>query len=251
MIRIIICDDDQFTIQLASHLLEKAIKISQIDSKIVCKASSGIELLNYIQNTPGPYLYFLDFDLGKKELNGIDLVRKIYQQDPNGKVVFVTSHTEKGIEILKSGIQAFGFIEKNPDQQLMILEYIKYLKMIDLSSCQSSDHSIIELQIGIDEIIRLSISDIAYVDSVKTIAHSICYHTFDGSEVIVRDTIEHALDLLGSDFIRCHRSVIVNKNHVVSIKNGLVKLSNGSMVVCALRKRKEMIQICCLKENLQ
>lgn len=249
MIRIIICDDDHFTIQLASTLLEKAIKMSQTDSKIVCKALSGIEVLNYIQKISGPYLYFLDFDLGKQELNGIDLVKKIYQQDPEGKVVFVTSHTEKGIEILKSGIQAFGFIEKNPDEHLMLLEYIKYLKMMDSSFYQLPDTSMIELQIGIDEVIRLSTLDIAYVDSVKTIAHSICYHTFDGSEVIVRDTIEHALALLGDHFIRCHRSVIINKNYVVSIKDGLIKLSNGTVVSCALRKRKEIMQLCCLKET--
>ncbi|MDE7015473.1 MAG: LytTR family transcriptional regulator [Kineothrix sp.] len=74
--------------------------------------------------------------------------------------------------------------------------------------CQIPETPVLELPIGIDETICLALSDIIYVDSVKTVAHSICYHTFNGSEITVRDTIEHALKLLGTGFIRCHRSII-------------------------------------------
>lgn len=250
MLKIIICDDDQFTLQLAAGLLKKAIRASKAEARIVCLASAGGELLNFIQNTSDTYLYFLDFDLGKTELNGIDLVRRIYQTDPDGKIVFVTSHTDKGMEILRSGIRAFGFIEKDPEQNKMVEEYVKYLKMAAPISCDSPVIPSIELPIGIDETIRLSVPEIAFVDSVKAVAHSICYHTFDGSEVTVRDTIEHARDLLGEDFIRCHRSVLVNKNHVVSLKNGLLKLSNGAAVSCAMGKRKDVIEACFSKEEV-
>lgn len=244
MIKIVICDDDDFTVKLIHGLLEKAIEISKTEAQIVCKASSGADVLSFIQKNPGPYLYFLDFDLGKKELNGIDLVKRIYQFDTGGKVVFVTSHGDKGMDILQSGIQAFGFIEKNPSQQVMITSLVKYLRMTEPVLCQTSDIPMLELPIGIDETACLSLSDIIYVDSVKTVAHSICYHTFNGSEITVRDTIEHALELLGTGFIRCHRSIIVNKEQVVSVKNGLVKLSNGVMVCCAIGKRKEIMEIC-------
>lgn len=244
MLKIIICDDDDFTIKLILGLLGKAIEISKTEAKIVCKASSGIDILNFIQKTPGPYLYFLDFDFGKKELNGIDLAKKIYQYDTHGKIVYVTSHGDKGMAILQSGVQAFGFIEKNPSQQVMVASLVKYLKMTAPILCQIPEAPALELPIGIDETICLSLSDIIYVDSVKTVAHSICYHTFNGSEITVRDTIEHALKLLGTGFIRCHRSIIVNKEQVVSVKNGLIKLSNGVMVCCAIGKRKELMELC-------
>ena len=107
----------------------------------------------------------------------------------------------------------------------------------------------IRLPLGIDEAAELPISEIVYVDSVKAVAHSICYHTFDGSEITVRDTIEHALELLGPGFIRCHRSVLVNKRHVLSVKNGLVRLANGESAVCAMGKRKEVAAACFKKER--
>ena len=110
MLPIILCDDDHFTLQLLSELLERAIRQSKAEAKLVCLASTGQELLQFIRGG-GSYLYFLDYDLGRDSLNGVDLVRQIYHTDPGGKIVFVTSHGEKGMDILRSGVRPFGFIE--------------------------------------------------------------------------------------------------------------------------------------------
>lgn len=247
MLNIIICDDDRFTLQMLSTLLERAIIQSKVKAKIVCLSSTGQDLLQFI-HSGGTYLYFLDFDFGRESLNGIDLVRQIYQIDPNGKIVFVTSHGDKGMDILRSGIRPFGFIEKSMNQSKMIQEYVRYLQMAAPSEEKKETAPCIELLIGIDESVWLSISEISYVDSVKTTAHSICYHTFDGSEITMRDTLEHAHELLGKAFLRCHRSVLVNQTHILSLQNGMVRLSNGEFVICALSKRK-MIQELCLRKK--
>lgn len=248
MLNIIICDDDQFTLQMLSALLERAISQSRVQAKLVCLSSTGQDLLQFIRNG-GDYLYFLDYDFGRESLNGIDLVRQIYQTDPNGKVVFVTSHGDKGMDILRSGIRPFGFIEKRIDQGEMVQEYVRYLKMAAPTQEKEETGSFIELPIGIDEWVRLAVSELSYVDSVKSAAHTICYHTFDGSEVTVRDTLDHAHERLGEAFIRCHRSVLVNRKHILSLHNGMIKLSNGEFVACALSRRK-MIQEICLRRDV-
>ena len=46
MLKIIICDDDDFTIKLIHGLMDRAIEISKTEAKIVCKASSGIDILS-------------------------------------------------------------------------------------------------------------------------------------------------------------------------------------------------------------
>ena len=240
MIPIILCDDDHFTLQLLSELLERAIRQSKIDARLVCMASTGQELLQFIRSG-GTYLYFIDYDLGRDSLNGVDLVRQIYQIDPNGKIVFVTSHGDKGMDILRSGIRPFGFIEKCVDQNKMVREYIRYLKMTVPEEMEAAEEISIELPIGIDEMVRLEISKVLYVDSVKTVAHSICYHTFDGSEITVRETIEHAQEQLGEKFIRCHRSVLANTDHILSLQGGMIKLSNGILVPYALGRRKAIL----------
>ena len=249
MLEIIVCDDDSFTLKILSRLVSQAISESGSSAQIVCSVSSGQELLQFLHGNPGHYLYFLDYDMGKSQLNGIDLVRRIYRSDPDGKIVFVTSHSDKGMEILRSGIRPFGFIEKNPDSRHMIREYIRCLRLASEKDGASFPEPCIELPLGIGETIRLTLTEITYVDSVKTVAHSVCYHTFDGSEITVRDTLEHVHKLLGKDFIRCHRSVLVNRKYVVSLKNGMVYLSNSSSVSCAFSKRKALAEL--LQEPLK
>ena len=145
MLPIIICDDDSFTLQTVSALVKQSIEHCGKTAKIVCLAASGRELLAFIQKNPGTYLYFLDFDLGNQELNGIDLVRRIYQTDPGGKIVFVTSHTDKGMDILKSGIQAFGFIEKSLDRPKMIREFTRCLTLAAPPKNDENPTSFIEI----------------------------------------------------------------------------------------------------------
>ena len=176
MLPVIVCDDDSFTLHTISELVKRSIESCGQNARIACLTASGRELLGFIQKNPGTYLYFLDFDLGRQELNGIDLVRQIYQTDPQGKIVFVTSHTDKGMEILKSGIQAFGFIEKSLDHEKMVREFSRYLTLASPRKEERGCRPSIEIPLGIDETVRLPIDDICYVDSVKTVAHSICYH---------------------------------------------------------------------------
>ena len=62
----------------------------------------------------------------------------------------------------------------------------------------SADGDTAELPIGIDETVRLPVSEILYVDSVKTVAHSICCH-LTGQGVTARE----------DQVIRCRCSVLV------------------------------------------
>lgn len=244
MLKIILCDDDSFSLQVMADLLKTAIQKGNYQAELSCLASNGKELLGFMKKTPYPYLYFIDFDLGKGELNGIDVAHLILKQDPDAKIIFVTSHTDKGIDILKSGVRAYGFIEKNPEKQIMVQEYMKYLNMIQPDFVNPTKPDCIQLSMGLDESVTLPLSQITYVDPVKTIPHFICYHTFDGSEITVRETIEHALQMLGSGFIKSHRSVIVNKSHVVDLKNGVLKLSNGCLVSYSISKKKQLMKEC-------
>jgi two-component system, LytTR family, response regulator AgrA len=239
MLKIILCDDDMFTLTTFSELLRSAIDRLSISALIICRASSSRELLNFLNNNPEDYFYFLDLDMGTGELNGLDLARLIRQRYPLSKIVFLTSHIEKSMSILKSGVEPFGFIEKDFNQKLMIREFENVLRLVLKTEMKDAilREKTIELTIGIDEVISIPIKYIAYVEAEKTIAHNICYHTLDDSKVTVRDTIKHALEILGEDFLLSHRSVIVNTQYVIGIENTQLKLSNGKLVACSISKK--------------
>ena len=207
MVAIVLCDDDPFTLQLLSELLERAIRQSKAEANLSVwpllvrsrsSLSAAVEAISIFSIMTWEGI----------PPNGVDLVRQIYHTDPGGKIVFVTGHGEKGMDILRSGVRPFGFIEKCVDQNEMVREYIRYLKMAVPEQQNSADGDTVELPIGIDETVRLPVSEILYVDSVKTVAHSICCH-LTGQGVTARETIEHAQEQLEDQVIRCRCSVLV------------------------------------------
>ena len=71
MIRIILCDDDQFILQLSADKINEMIEANGFNAKIVSIALNSNELFSYIRNNPSQYLIFLDLDFGKGKLNKI------------------------------------------------------------------------------------------------------------------------------------------------------------------------------------
>lgn len=238
MIKIIICEDDHFTRNWICEIVETAIRDMALSAEIVCRSAKANEVLQYMAKNPGDYLFFLDLDLGAKRLGGLDLARELRKEFSLSKIVFVTSHGEKSMEILKSGVEPFGFIEKNMSRKVMIREFSDVFQKLRDAEKVGVEERHIELPIGIDEYISLPVRRISYVESLKNKPHHICYHTIDGSQIIVRDTLFHALELLGEDFETSHRSVVVNKKHVTEVGKTQIKLSTGEYVICALGKRK-------------
>ncbi len=254
MIRIVVCDDDVYTLKISEFLINEALEQNNIEGQIECSCRNYAELREYLKKNPGDYLFFMDLDFGSNNLNGIDMSKYI-KSEGNSKIVFVSSYSDMAMEIIKSGVEPFGFIEKDIDQNKMTREYGKYIQMmkkiIDNSTCRDENQHIeqkdrrcnsIQLPIGIDEYIEIETNQILYVESVKSVAHNICYHTIDGSKIMVRDTIQNALDKLGGDFEKSHRSVIVNKTQVIGAEDGLLKLSNGELVSCAAIRLKDILK---------
>jgi DNA-binding LytR/AlgR family response regulator len=249
MLGIIICDDDSFMLDISSKLANECIYNYNLDAKIICTTSEFKEVVHFLDSNSGNYLYFLDLDFGKERLNGIDIAKIIRQKEPLSKIVFVTSHAESGIDILKSGVEAFGFVEKTTDYHKMLVAYRKYITLAlglksDQTSVNNQQEKKVNLQVAIDEYIVLPISQILYVESVKTISHFVCYHTVDGSSISVRDTIENVLDTLGDDFMKSHRCVIINKKYVVAVSDQTVKFANGEVASCSFRLKNEVMKKC-------
>ena len=253
MLGLIICDDDRFMLGISVDLAKRCIKENRFDAAVLCATTDFREALRFIEKNPGAYLHFLDIDLGKTSLNGVDVARVIRRAEPASKIVFVTGHADMGISVLKSGVEAFGFIEKTTNEEKMLSAYKKYINLA-LTNTATTDEDrpregYIQLSVDIDEHVTLPVSQILYVEADKSVSHFICYHTVDGSSVSVRDTIENALNSLGESFMKSHRSVVINTNLVVSVADGLVKFADGETAACSFRLKNEVMKKCGVKKR--
>ncbi len=242
MLRIILCDDDKFILGLSSNKINEIITANRLDAKIVSITMNSNELFSYINNNPAQYLIFLDLDFGSGRLNGIDIAKKLRETDSDCKIVFTTNHHEMAMDVLKSGVEPFGFLEKSSDISKLSTGYQKYIQMIlnkqEKELC--SDGKSILLNVGIDESISISLDDVVFVETEKNVSHGITYHTLNGSTLTIISTLDAEQGRLGDMFIRTHRSYLVNKMHVLGMSDGYIKLSNQQEVPCSFRLRGEV-----------
>lgn len=242
MLKILLCDDDPFILQLGAERIREMIRAEGFDAGVVSLASGGQELFSYVKRNPGRYLVFLDLDFGNGKLNGIDVARALRQTESDCKVVFTTNHQEMAMDVLKSGAEPFGFLEKNCDIGKLSEGYRRYLVMLlnkERSEEPGSGRRIL-LDSGMGEEVAVPVEDIVYVETEKNVSHGITYHTIGGSVVTIISTLEAEQRRLGEGFCRVHRSYLVNKRHVLGLKEGYLRLSNQQEVPCSFRMRGEV-----------
>lgn len=245
--KILICDDDAFTIKIIQKLLTDAGQKEGVRTEIVCLAESPAELLQYIRKNPGEYAIFLDLDLGQGQMNGIDLAAKVRHLLESAKIIFITSHSEKTLDILKSGVEPFGYIEKDLNQGLMLRDIRAALRKLKEAqsevqsddTCENSreDSGTLQVPVGIDEYVSVPYGQILYIDTNKSIAHNVSIHLVGGSVLNMRATISDISKLIDDRFCQCHRSVLVNTAHVVKAGAASLTLSNGESVPMSLAGR--------------
>lgn len=242
MLKIILCDDDPFILKLGAEKINEMIETQGFDAKVVSLASGSGELFSYIKNNPSQYLIFLDLDFGHGKLNGIDVAKALRHTQSDCKIVFTTNHQEMAMEVLKSGVEPFGFLEKSSDMAKLSDGYRKYMAMLlNKAKAEAADPvETILLNSGMDEDITVFLDDIVYLETKKSVSHGITYHTINGSVITIIGTLEEEQKKLGDGFIRVHRSYLVNKRHILRIKEGFIKLSNQQEIPCSFRMRSEV-----------
>jgi len=242
VLKIILCDDDPFILRLSADKIVDIVETNLFNAQIASIVMNDTELFSYIKNNPGQYLIFLDLDFGNGKLNGIDIAKVLRKIKCDCKIVFTTNHHEMGMDVLKSGVEAFGFLEKTSNITKLIDGYQKYIQMA-LNTMEPSiqeDRKSITLNISVDESISILINDIVFVETEKNVSHGITYRTINGSTLTIISTLDAEQKRLGDDFIRVHRSFLVNKRHLLGMKGGYLKLSNQQEVPCSFRLRGDV-----------
>ncbi len=241
MLRILLCDDDPFFLSLESSQLSRIIAADHLDAAVVCQAGSAGEALTFIKNNPGVDLVFLDLDFGRGLPNGMDLGTLLQAREPGCRIVFTTNHQEMAMDVLKSGLSPFGFLEKGTDVGPLTAGLRRYLRMaIRACETRTQPEAIISLTVGAGETIELRLCDILYLEAEKSISHGITYHTINGSQITILGSLDAEHARLGDGFLRVHRSFLVAKHHILALKDHALILSGQQEIPCSLRMRTEV-----------
>ncbi len=157
---------------------------------------------------------FLDIKMENCSLSGIDVAHKIREHKDNALIVFVTSISDYVFEGYR--LEAVRYLVK-PIQEYDFSECMSRLSVqlenkgseIFLMKCRGS-------------LVRIPYKDILYFSSAN---NYIEIHT--ESEVIRHlKKLKYIEDTLPSQFVKCHRSIIINIENVAAITGNVVTLIN-------------------------
>ncbi len=243
MLKIFLCDDDPFFLSLESDLITRCIRRNRLPAEVAGMARTLSEAAAFLENNPGEYLVFLDLDFGGGQPNGIDISFALKRGGSRVRTVFTTNHQELAMDVLKSGAEPFGFLEKGADMEQLSVNLLRYIRMA-LNTLESSrpgeDRPSVILSTGCGEQVRIDIPDILYLEAEKNLSHGITYHTVNGSQLTIISTLDAEAQRLGEGFLRVHRSYLAAQKHILALREGYLLLSNRDEIPCSVRMRKEV-----------
>lgn len=200
--RIAICDDEE----VQQKLLQKYLKEWADTNNIPLETSlfpSGEAFLFAWEDYKNYDLLILDIEMGK--LNGMELADKIRRQDEDIPILFVTGYDQymsQGYEVA-----ALHYLLKPLDKGKLftVMNKLKEKEKAEEKLLFQTDNGVISLPV----------SKIWYIEAN---AHQCILYTAD-EEHILHSSIGEMIKYLENQpsFIRCHRSYLVNIQHVAAI----------------------------------
>lgn len=249
-INIIHVDDQQETINSFQQLMSTRDDINYIRS--FTKAIDACHFL--LQNKGAVDIAFLDVEMGVQ--NGLWLAEQLKTLPVN--IIFLTSHTEYVMQAFE--VCAIDYILKPATMQRLDEVLLRYqtrqLKNYEMQQQQMSELYNTFLQTKtppkriflstVGEIIVVQVDEIMYLEANDNYT---MIHLKEGAKHLSTKRIsiyEETLSL-HLDFVRIHRSYIVNKNYVKSIlRDGRKQrfaaiMTNAQELEISFKKREEII----------
>ena len=201
MVNFALCDDNYSAIDKLSKMLNSIIISHNLKGQITYTTNNPNDLLNFVKDNT-THVLLLDIDL-KTSTSGLEIAEQIRKIDKSIYIIFVTGHFEFGMVAYK--YKTFDFLQKpltreRFEETILRLysdifgDKIKYLKL-------DNDKTVIKE------------NDIRFIkkDGMKVIFKT------DTRDYETYSSFRKISDMLPYNFVRCHKSYIVNIDKIVDI----------------------------------
>ena len=225
----VICDDEKLFRNKIHKVIDKIYMNNDEYYHVTEFTNFNNSFLKLIKDG-SPKIYILDIEM-KDDVSGIDIARKIRNNDWESIIIFITSHNELGYQALKAQIMLLDFISKYDDYERNLeLVIKKAISMINSQKTMTFNSD------GISYVIHLN--DILYV--VKDTIDRKCIIKTTYTEIEVNRSLKYFVDNLDKRFYMSHRSCIVNTERIdkVDWKNNIIYFNNGDSIDLISRDKK-------------
>ncbi|WP_109853276.1 LytTR family DNA-binding domain-containing protein [Aquimarina sp. AU58] len=230
-IKCMVVDDEP----LAIKVLEKHI-MKVPDLELVSTFDNPIHAGDFLQKNTIDLLFL---DIQMPVVTGIDFIKNTNIQP---KVILTTAYREYALEgyeldIIDYLLKPISFIRfyKSINKYKALSAGIQYVSDESPEAKKTLDHIFVNAN---KRMIRVEFSNILFIDSIKDYVR---IHTADDT-IITKDKISVFLQKLPSNFLRVHRSYIINTEKIASFTSKDIVLLNG-MEIPIGASYKEIIKL--------
>lgn len=218
MIKIAFCDDDLSTLNEIETLLEQ-YRVER-NQDIICRAfHSPLELLEEIESGISPDILLLDVMMPGED--GISAAREIRQYDSTVKVIFLTSSPEFAVDSYTVGAYSY---------QMKPIRGENLFRLLDAAvwDCwrEQQEGIVVRCKTGIT---RIPLERLEYCE---VIGRELRFCLMGGRVLQSSGSLEklwHKLEQY-NDFIRPHRSFLINMKYIQSISSKTITMENQAEI---------------------
>ncbi len=226
--RIAICDDEE----AQRLLIQRYVEAWAADNKVALETelfASGESFWFAWEDDSSYDLLIFDIEMG--QLNGMELAAGIRRKDEDIPILFVTgydSYMAQGFEVA-----AMHYLLKplRKEKLFTVLDKLKKMRMRK----KQEEKILFRAEEGP---LSLPASKIWYIEAM---AHQCILYTEDTSHVLCSSIGEMVRQLCGRrEFVRCHRSYLVNVQHISAIVKPELVLDDGRRIPVSRSAEKEV-----------
>ena len=243
MLKVLLIDDEERATDALRIMIERSIP--EIKKIYVCNDSrKAADIIHEIQ----PALVFLDIQM--PYVNGFELLDKM--PNKNFKIIFTTAYNEYAIQAIR--FSAFDYLLKPIDIEELIAAVNRFLQSSDDLKQQYEllKNIMLNIQAPSSEEFRLALptkdgvhflypNEIVRCESIGN--YTRFFTTANKTYLISKSLGEYDALLTPHQFIRTHKSHLVNKKFISFIDHdGFAVLKDNSRVEVSRRRKEEVMQ---------
>ena len=228
MITCIAIDDEPLALRQLVGFIEKVPYL-----KLLGQFSSAIEALDFLRKKPVDLMFV---DINMPDLSGMDFVRSL---SPVPRVIFVTAYREYAVEAFR--VDAADYLVKPISfaDFLKAVEKARQRFFSDREQVEKLHHNEQFLFIKYEyKIIRIDLNNIRYIESM---GDYVKIHLIRGKPIMALLTMKKLMEHLPKkQFMRVHKSYIVNLNQIRAIVRNAIILDNDFYISISEHYRKDL-----------
>ncbi len=237
MLNIFVCEDNPPQRRAIVEIIQNIVLIEELDMRLVLDAGDPYALLEEVRANRNTGIYFLDIDLNS-DINGLKLAQQIRLSDPRGFIIFITAHSELSYMTFQYRVEAMDFVLKDNPAEMKVKIHECLLNAMERYTLQTNrTHKVYTLEAG-GRKISVDYDDILFFETSSNI-HKVILHAKD-RQIEFSSTMKELAGTLDDNFVRCHRSFLVNKKNIreVDAKNRMISFNNGETCLMSTRMMK-------------